>query len=65
MKLEAAAGLGICLALSMAADAAEPVNADYVRSLAAPGKTVLVLEYYDGQPGRCCRTKGVCICDRL
>jgi hypothetical protein len=49
MKLEAAAGLGICLALSMPADAAEPVNADYVRSLAAPGKTVLVLEYYDGQ----------------
>jgi hypothetical protein len=29
--------------------AAEPVNKDYVRSLAAPGKTVLVIEYYDGQ----------------
>lgn len=29
--------------------ATEPVNEDYVRSLAAPGKTVLVIEYYDGQ----------------
>jgi hypothetical protein len=29
--------------------AAEPVNNDYVRSLAAPGKTVLVIEYYDGE----------------
>lgn len=28
--------------------AASPVNKDYIRSLAAPGKTVLVVEYYDG-----------------
>lgn len=28
--------------------AASPVNKDYIRSLAAPGKTVLVIEYYDG-----------------
>ena len=27
------------------------MNADYVRSLVAPGKTVLVVEYYDGQGG--------------
>jgi hypothetical protein len=35
--------------VSGAAHAAEPINRDYVRSLAAPGKTVLVIEYYDGQ----------------
>lgn len=29
--------------------AAEPIDKNYVRSLAAPGKTVLVIEYYDGQ----------------
>lgn len=29
--------------------AAEAINDAYVRSLAAPGRTVLVLEYYDGQ----------------
>lgn len=31
------------------AEAAGSVNGDYIRSLAAPGKTVLVVEYYDGQ----------------
>ncbi|SFL00135.1 hypothetical protein SAMN04488498_12230 [Mesorhizobium albiziae] len=45
------AGLSLALALSVAARAAGPVNADYVRSLAAPGKTVLVVEYYDGKGG--------------
>jgi hypothetical protein len=51
MRVGAAAGLSFCLALSLPVNAAEPVNADYVRSLAAPGKTVLVVEYYDGQGG--------------
>ena len=50
MRAGAAAGLSLCL-LAVSATAAEPVNADYVRSLAAPGKTVLVVEYYDGQGG--------------
>ena len=38
--------LGCVLATS--ALAVPEVNEDYVRSLAAPGKTVLVIEYYDG-----------------
>jgi len=38
--------LGCVLATS--AFAVSEVNEDYVRSLAAPGKTVLVIEYYDG-----------------
>lgn len=40
-----------------AAGAAEPLDKDYVRSLAAPGKTVLVMEYHDGQ-GRIAGRKG-------
>ncbi|MFU0505733.1 hypothetical protein [Pseudaminobacter sp. NGMCC 1.201702] len=32
-----------------AAHPAEPIDEAYVRSLAAPGKSVLVIEYYDGQ----------------
>lgn len=35
-------------ALATQALAAPAVNKDYIRSLAAPGKTVLVVEYYDG-----------------
>lgn len=31
--------------------AAEAIDEAYVRSLAAPGRTVLVVEYYDGQQG--------------
>jgi hypothetical protein len=31
--------------------AAGAIDKDYIRSLAAPGKTVLVIEYYDGQGG--------------
>lgn len=40
-------------ALSLAAPslAAEAIDEAYVRSLAAPGRTVLVVEYYDGQQG--------------
>ncbi|MEX0408687.1 hypothetical protein ABGN05_23870 [Aquibium sp. LZ166] len=47
------AALGACLP----AYAAEPVDQAYVRSLAAPGKTVLVVEYYDGQ-GKVAERKG-------
>lgn len=36
-------------AVSNAATAAPAVNEDYVKSLAAPGKTALVIEYYDGK----------------
>ena len=45
------AGAVVALGISAqgAAFAASSVNGDYVRSLAAPGKTVLVIEYYDGQ----------------
>jgi endonuclease YncB( thermonuclease family) len=37
--------------------AAGAVDKDYIRSLAAPGKTVLVIEYYDGQ-GKVADRKG-------
>jgi hypothetical protein len=39
------------MALAVPAIAAESLDKDYVRSLASPGKTVLVVEYYDGQGG--------------
>lgn len=39
------AAIGVCLP----AYGAGPVDVAYVRSLAAPGKIVLVMEYYDGQ----------------
>lgn len=38
------------LAIS-AALAAPPIDESYIRSLASPGKKVLVIEYYDGQGG--------------
>jgi hypothetical protein len=52
-------GIGSIVAMVMVtpAGAAEPVNKDYVRSLAAPGKAVLVIEYYDGQ-GKVADRKG-------
>lgn len=37
--------------------AAGPVDPDYVKSLAAPGKTILVVEYYDGS-GKVSARKG-------
>lgn len=43
--------LGLSLATAMPALAAGPVDQAYVRSLAAPGKIVLVIEYYDGKGG--------------
>lgn len=42
---------GLFLAMIVPCGAAAPVDKAYVRSLAAPGKTVLVIEYYDGQGG--------------
>ncbi len=39
------------------ATAAGSVNRDYIRSLAAPGRTVMVIEYYDGT-GKVTRRKG-------
>lgn len=43
----------VLAALPLAAPslAAEAIDEAYVRSLAAPGRTVLVVEYYDGQQG--------------
>src|SRR5689334_13903698 len=46
-----------CIALTGPAGAAGKVDKDYIRSLAAPGKTVLAIEYYDGQ-GRVAERKG-------
>lgn len=47
MKKAIISALSGCV-LATAAFAVPEVNEDYVRSLAAPGKTVLVIEYYDG-----------------
>jgi len=52
-----AAGFLAALGAWLPAYAAEPVDQAYVRSLAAPGKTVLVVEYYDGQ-GKVAERKG-------
>ncbi|NWJ25389.1 hypothetical protein [Rhizobium sp. RM] len=51
-----AAGTALCL-LAGAASAAPVIDKDYVRSLAAPGKTVLVIEYYNGK-GEVAERKG-------
>jgi hypothetical protein len=37
-----------CILMASSASAAPKINEDYIKSLAAPGKTVLVIEYYDG-----------------
>lgn len=39
----------VAITASLPAYAAGPIDEAYIRSLAAPGKTVLVMEYYDGQ----------------
>lgn len=39
----------VAITASLQAYAAGPIDEPYIRSLAAPGKTVLVMEYYDGQ----------------
>ncbi|WP_027144437.1 hypothetical protein [Mesorhizobium sp. WSM3626] len=48
MRASVGGGFAICLASLVPAIAAGPVDQAYIRSLAAPGKTVLVVEYYDG-----------------
>lgn len=45
------------VALTGLAHTADAIDKDYIRSLAAPGKTVLVIEYYDGQ-GKIAGRKG-------
>lgn len=52
-----AAGCIFAISACLPAHAAGPVDEAYVRSLAAPGKTVLVMEYYDGQ-GNVAERKG-------
>jgi hypothetical protein len=52
-----AAGCVVAVSACLPAHAAGPVDEAYVRSLAAPGKTVLVMEYYDGQ-GKVSERKG-------
>lgn len=47
----------VAISAGLPAYAAGPVDDAYVRSLAAPGKTVLVMEYYDGQ-GEVSQRKG-------
>jgi len=41
--------VALCAAFAGRSFAAGAIDKDYIRSLAAPGKTVLVIEYYDGQ----------------
>lgn len=57
LPMRLAAGCLAALGACLPAYAAEPVDQAYVRSLAAPGKTVLVVEYYDGQ-GKVAERKG-------
>ncbi len=47
MKRTIVAALAGCV-MATPALSVEDINKDYIRSLAAPGKTVLVVEYYDG-----------------
>ncbi|TJW70330.1 MAG: hypothetical protein E5X43_34645, partial [Mesorhizobium sp.] len=56
MKRTIIATLASC-AMAMPALSVEDINKDYIKSLAAPGKTVLVLEYYDGS-GKAVDRKG-------
>lgn len=55
--MKRAAGCFLAMGTILSAHAAGPVDEAYVRSLAAPGKTVLVIEYYDGQ-GKVTERKG-------
>ena len=56
-KMRRAVGCVAAISAYLPAYAAGPVDEAYVRSLAAPGKTVLVMEYYDGQ-GKVSERKG-------
>ena len=49
LQMRRAAGYVAAIGACLPAYAAGPVDEAYVRSLAAPGKIVLVMEYYDGQ----------------
>ncbi|MBZ9857381.1 hypothetical protein LB566_26690 [Mesorhizobium sp. CA13] len=51
MKGTVCSSFVLCLASLLPAMAAERIDQGYVRSLAAAGKTVLVVEYHDGQGG--------------
>jgi hypothetical protein len=57
MRLKWIGRLVVAALVSGSAYATEPIDKGYVRSLAAPGKTVLVIEYYDGQ-GKVADRKG-------
>lgn len=57
LTMRRAAGCLMALSTCLPAYAAGPVDEAYVRSLAAPGKIVLVMEYYDGQ-GKVSERKG-------
>lgn len=48
LRMRRATGCILAIWGCVSAHAAGPVDEAYVRSLAAPGKTVLVMEYYDG-----------------
>lgn len=56
MKRTIIAALASC-AIATPAFSVSDINKDYIKSLAAPGKTVLVLEYYDGS-GKVADRKG-------
>ena len=49
LQMRRAAGYVAAISACLPAYAAGPVDEAYVRSLAARGKTVLIMEYYDGQ----------------
>jgi hypothetical protein len=49
LQMRRAAGCLATISACLPAYAVGPVDEAYVRSLATPGKTVLVMEYYDGQ----------------
>jgi hypothetical protein len=49
LRVRCLAGCLLAIGVCLSARAAEPVDEAYVRSLAAPGKIVLVMEYYDGE----------------
>lgn len=57
LRMRRAAGCILAMWGCLPAQAAGPVDEAYVRSLAAPGKTVLVMEYYDGE-GKVSERKG-------
>lgn len=57
LRMRRAAGFLTAIGACLPAYAAEPVDEAYIRSLPAPGKTVLVMEYYDGQ-GNVAERKG-------